>query len=150
MEIVLLIMEYHRKIIELCFWIFVVTLHPALGHIWQHPFNQVLYQNIKKKWSLKLNICMLHPNIKASLVISLLRLSPKSRSVLTLVLLSPGLSYFQFWKHCFPLCLKMHTYNWNSVAQWLCGRVLDSRSRGQGFELHRRRCIVSLSKTHFS
>ena len=32
-------------------------------------------------------------------------------------------------------------------AQWLSGRVLDSRSRGCGFEPHRRHCVVSLSKS---
>ena len=31
-------------------------------------------------------------------------------------------------------------------AQWLSGRVLDSRSRGRGHEPHRRHCVVSLSK----
>ena len=31
-------------------------------------------------------------------------------------------------------------------AQWLSGRVLDSRPRGQGFESHWRHCDVSLSK----
>ena len=31
-------------------------------------------------------------------------------------------------------------------AQWLSGRVLDSRPRGCGFEPHRRHCVVSLSK----
>ena len=31
-------------------------------------------------------------------------------------------------------------------AQWLSGRVLDSRPKGRGFELHRRHCAVSLSK----
>ena len=31
-------------------------------------------------------------------------------------------------------------------AQWLGGRVLDSRPRGRGFEPHRRHCVVSLSK----
>ena len=28
------------------------------------------------------------------------------------------------------------------------GRVLDSRPRCQGFESHRRHCVMSLSKTH--
>ena len=32
-------------------------------------------------------------------------------------------------------------------AQWLSGRVLDSRPKGRGFEPHRRHCAVSLSKT---
>ena len=31
-------------------------------------------------------------------------------------------------------------------AQWLSGRVLDSRPRGRGFEPHRPHCVVSLSK----
>ena len=31
-------------------------------------------------------------------------------------------------------------------AQWLSGRVIDSRPRGPGFESHRRHCVVSLSK----
>ena len=31
-------------------------------------------------------------------------------------------------------------------AQWLCGRVLDSRPRGHWFEPHWRHCVVSLSK----
>ena len=30
-------------------------------------------------------------------------------------------------------------------AQWLSGRVLESRPKGRGFEPHRRHCIVSLS-----
>ena len=30
-------------------------------------------------------------------------------------------------------------------AQWLSGRVLDSRPRGSGFGPHRRHCVVSLS-----
>ena len=33
-------------------------------------------------------------------------------------------------------------------AQWLIGRVLDSRPSGRGFEPHRRHCVVPLSKTH--
>ena len=33
-------------------------------------------------------------------------------------------------------------------AQWLSGRVLDSRRRGRRFMLHRRHCVVSLIKTH--
>ena len=31
-------------------------------------------------------------------------------------------------------------------AQWLNGRVLDSRPRGRGFEPHRHHCVVFLSK----
>ena len=35
-------------------------------------------------------------------------------------------------------------------AQWLSGKVLDSRLRGPGFKPHRRHCVVSLRKTHKS
>ena len=38
------------------------------------------------------------------------------------------------------------TYTLTQGAQWLSGRVLDSRPKGRGFEPHRRHCIVSLSK----
>ena len=31
-------------------------------------------------------------------------------------------------------------------AQWLSGRVLDSRRKGRGFEPHRGHCVVSLRK----
>ena len=31
-------------------------------------------------------------------------------------------------------------------AQWISGRVLDSRPKGCGFEPHRRHCVVSLGK----
>ena len=31
-------------------------------------------------------------------------------------------------------------------AQWLSGRVLDSRPKGREFEPHRRHCVVSLRK----
>ena len=37
----------------------------------------------------------------------------------------------------------MHPY---VGAQWLSGRVLDSRPKCRGFEPHRRHCVVSLSK----
>ena len=34
-------------------------------------------------------------------------------------------------------------------AQWLSGRMLDSRPRGSGFEPHRRHCIVVLEQYTF-
>ena len=42
----------------------------------------------------------------------------------------------------------MSQFNSNCVsgAQWLSGRVLDSRPKGRGLEPHRRHCVVSLSK----
>ena len=34
-------------------------------------------------------------------------------------------------------------------AQWLNGRVLDSRPGGRGFEPHRRHCVVGLEQDTF-
>ena len=34
-------------------------------------------------------------------------------------------------------------------AQWLSGRVLDSRPKGRGFEPHRRHCVVALGQDTF-
>ena len=34
-------------------------------------------------------------------------------------------------------------------AQWLCGRVLDSRPKDRGFEPHRRHCVVLLEQDTF-
>ena len=35
-------------------------------------------------------------------------------------------------------------------AQWLSGRVLDSRPKGRGFEPHRRHCVVVLEQDTFT
>ena len=44
-------------------------------------------------------------------------------------------------------CRYMYSIKVRNVgAQWLSGRVLDSRPRGRGFEPHRRHCVVSLNK----
>ena len=34
-------------------------------------------------------------------------------------------------------------------AQWLSGRVLDSRPKGRGFKPHRRHCVVVLEQDTF-
>ena len=34
-------------------------------------------------------------------------------------------------------------------AQWLSGRVLDTRPRGRGFEPHQRHCVVVLEQDTF-
>ena len=36
----------------------------------------------------------------------------------------------------------------DSGAQWLSGRVLNSRLEGSGFEPHQHHCVVSLSNIH--
>ena len=51
--------------------------------------------------------------------------------------------------------LKMHVLvpicclNRRKGAQWLSGRVLDSRPKGSGFEPHRRHCVVVLEQDAF-
>ena len=50
--------------------------------------------------------------------------------------------------------VKMHGFHGNTLydsqgAQWLSGRVLDSRPRGRGFEPHRRHCVVVLEQDTF-
>ena len=37
----------------------------------------------------------------------------------------------------------------NQGAQWLSGRVLDSKPRGHGFEPHWRQCVVVLEQDTF-
>ena len=46
--------------------------------------------------------------------------------------------------------LYIYKFFWGGGAQWLSGRVLDSRPRGHRFEPHQCHCIVSLSRTHLS
>ena len=46
--------------------------------------------------------------------------------------------------------LESHGIHLDKGAHWLSGRVLDSRSRGRGFESHWLHCVESLSKTHLS
>ena len=55
--------------------------------------------------------------------------------------------------------LSIHAYSTKHVlgfnkclregAQWLSGRVLDSRPKGSGFEPHRRHCVVVLEQDTF-
>ena len=52
----------------------------------------------------------------------------------------------------YPICLKLffkHIRPLVKGAQWLSGRVLDSRPRGSGFEHHRRHCVVVLEQDTF-
>ena len=43
----------------------------------------------------------------------------------------------------------MWLYTISRGAQWLSGRVLDSRPKGSGFEPHRRHCVVVLEQDTF-
>ena len=40
-------------------------------------------------------------------------------------------------------------YKCSEGAQWLSGRVLDSRPKGRGFEPHRRHCVVVFEQDIF-
>ena len=42
-----------------------------------------------------------------------------------------------------------HVRTHDKGAQWLSGRVLDSRPKGRGFEPHRRHCVVVLEQDTF-
>ena len=46
----------------------------------------------------------------------------------------------------FQFAMPCHKTNSCLGAQWLSGRVFDSRRKGRGFEPHRRHYVVSLSK----
>ena len=47
-------------------------------------------------------------------------------------------------------CLKrLSADNKSMGAQWLSGRVLDSRPKGRRFEPHRRHCVVVLEQDTF-
>ena len=54
---------------------------------------------------------------------------------------------WQLSYHLFGVYLHLITSYNSERAQWLSGKMLDSRPRGRGFESHKRH---SLSKTHFS
>ena len=43
----------------------------------------------------------------------------------------------------------IQSLNIKEGAQWLSGRVLDSRPKGSGFEPHRRHCVVVLEQDTF-
>ena len=47
---------------------------------------------------------------------------------------------------CLAMSLINTNHDWSTGAQWLSGRVLDSRPKGRGFESRWRHCVVSLSK----
>ena len=47
-----------------------------------------------------------------------------------------------------PHCWKSHAMA-HMGAQWLSGRVFDSRPKGRGFEPHRRHCVVVLEQDTF-
>ena len=56
-----------------------------------------------------------------------------------------------FFVDLFVLCFMFILFSCLFImgAQWISGRVLDSRPRGRGFEPHRRHCVVVLEQDIF-
>ena len=50
---------------------------------------------------------------------------------------------------CLLLLIFANRLDSDQGAQWLSGRVLDSRPRGRGFEPHRHHCVVVLEQGTF-
>ena len=46
-------------------------------------------------------------------------------------------------------CLQKYLFIGFLVAQWLSGRVLDSRQRGRGFKPHQHHCVMFLEQDTF-
>ena len=63
-------------------------------------------------------------------------------------ILGRGISFFFFF-FCKIVFLASSIFYLNVGAQWLSGRVLDSRPKGRGFEPHRRHCVVVLEQDTF-
>ena len=53
------------------------------------------------------------------------------------------------WGRDEKFTLNLFKYIFIEGAQWLSGRVLDSRPKGRGFEPHRRHCVVVLEQDIF-
>ena len=83
--------------------------------------------------------------------LKLTRATAAPKSLFTNQPVQVHLNWPQGYKAFFMLDSTKHeisTAHGNLNAQWLSGRVLDSRPTGCGFEPHRCHCIVPLSKTH--
>ena len=63
----------------------------------------------------------------------------------------PRKNCISFSENLFYLKLANSAVNYpdESGAQWLIGRVLDSKRRGRGFEPHRCHCVVVLEQDKF-
>ena len=57
-------------------------------------------------------------------------------------------AHFAFFFN-FSFCHSYITHMDVTGAQWLSGRVLDSRPKGRWFEPHRRHCVVVLEQDTF-
>ena len=61
------------------------------------------------------------------------------------------INHFTFKLSIFVAILQVLKFEFQKFkgAQWLSGRVLDSRPKGRGFEPHRRHCVVVLEQDTF-
>ena len=69
-----------------------------------------------------------------------------------LILILPSFFIFSFF-HSYIIHIDIFSVKdfsaTTSGAQWLSGRVLDSRPKGRGFEPHRRHCVVVIEQDTF-
>ena len=70
-----------------------------------------------------------------------------------LIVIFPDYTHYFCMKKCsnyFHIC-KINTTHLQAKlgAQWLSGRVFDSKPRGRGFEPHQRHCVVVLEQDTF-
>ena len=91
------------------------------------------------------NKCHLTKQLCTSLSVVMHAINPSPRA--------PPYAY-HFFGLINPCCLIFFIYSHSSTtinegAQWLSGRVLDSRPKGSGFEPHRRHCVVVLEQDTF-
>ena len=59
-----------------------------------------------------------------------------------------SLVFIGHWTNIYASLVNVKKYK-TQGAQWLSGRVLDSRPRDRGFEPHRRHCVVVLEQDTF-
>ena len=59
------------------------------------------------------------------------------------------LRYIRYTKTKVYFTQTFETHYRDKGAQWLSGRVLDSRPKGHGFEPHRRHCVVVFEQDTF-
>ena len=101
------------------------------------------------------SVCLLlYSYICVQDAMTLMRLKIQTRKLIktsTVYLYMKRANYSYAGLNCF-YCSHMHDRvycNRAMGAQWLSGRVLDSRPKGSGFEPHRRHCIVVLEQDTF-
>ena len=123
---------FYRTTPIFCFYALIICNHTPLlctGHL-QNCYHDFIFWVLKRTVSLRwYYICFSWKHLKHIYRFLFCVFKDISFTVAPL----------DFWNSCKRLQNR-------KGAQWLSGRVLDSRPKGRGFEPHRRHCVVSLSK----